>query len=71
MVRGLFLSLLTKNYALLDNGEIGGTMLISTKWLRNGGETTNMKATVIHNFGDFDVFKHEDIKRPSPKPGYV
>jgi hypothetical protein len=30
-----------------------------------------MKATVIHYFGDFDVFKHEDIKRPSSKPGHV
>ena len=30
-----------------------------------------MKATVIHEFGDFDVLKHEDIERPSPKPGHV
>ncbi len=30
-----------------------------------------MKATVIHKFGDFDVLKHEDIERPSPKPGHV
>ena len=30
-----------------------------------------MKATVIHEFGDFDALKHEDIERPSPKPGHV
>jgi len=30
-----------------------------------------MKATVIHEFGDFDVLRHEDIERPSPKPGHV
>ncbi len=30
-----------------------------------------MKATVIHEFGDFSVLKYEDIERPSPKPGYV
>jgi len=30
-----------------------------------------MKATVIHEFGDFDVLKHEDIERPSPTPGHV
>ncbi len=30
-----------------------------------------MKATVIHEFGDFDVLKHEDIERPSPKPGHL
>ncbi len=30
-----------------------------------------MKATVIHEFGDFDTLKHEDIERPSPKPGHV
>ena len=30
-----------------------------------------MKATVIHEFGDFDVLKHEDIERPRPKPGHV
>ncbi len=30
-----------------------------------------MKATVIHEFGDFDVLKHEDIEQPSPKPGHV
>ena len=30
-----------------------------------------MKATVIKEFGDFDVLKYEDIERPSPKPGHV
>ena len=30
-----------------------------------------MKATVIHEFGDTDVFHYEDIERPSPKPGHV
>ena len=30
-----------------------------------------MKATVIHEFGDFDALKHEDVERPSPKPGHV
>jgi len=30
-----------------------------------------MKAAVIHEFGDFDSLKYEDIERPSPKPGYV
>ncbi|MCH7878682.1 MAG: zinc-binding dehydrogenase, partial [candidate division Zixibacteria bacterium] len=30
-----------------------------------------MKAAVIHEFGDFDVLKLEDIERPSPKPGHI
>ena len=30
-----------------------------------------MKAAVIHEFGDVDVLKHEDIERPRPKPGHV
>jgi len=30
-----------------------------------------MKATVIHEFGDFDALKYEDIEQPSPKPGHV
>ncbi len=30
-----------------------------------------MKATVIHEFGDFDVLKYEDIETPKPKPSYV
>jgi NADPH:quinone reductase-like Zn-dependent oxidoreductase len=30
-----------------------------------------MKAVVIHEFGDFDVLRHEEIERPSPKPGQV
>jgi len=30
-----------------------------------------MKAVVIHNFGDFDVLKYEDIETPTPKRGHV
>ncbi len=30
-----------------------------------------MKAVVIHEFGDVDSLKYEDIERPSPKPGQV
>jgi NADPH:quinone reductase-like Zn-dependent oxidoreductase len=30
-----------------------------------------MKAAVIHQFGDFDVLKVEDIATPKPKPGNV
>ena len=30
-----------------------------------------MKAAVIHEFGGFDALKHEDIERPSPRPGHV
>ena len=30
-----------------------------------------MKATVINEFGEFDALKHEDLERPSPKPGNV
>ena len=30
-----------------------------------------MKAAVIHQFGDFDVLKVEDIATPEPKPGNV
>ena len=30
-----------------------------------------MKAAVIHEFGDVDVLKHEDIERPRPKLGHV
>ncbi len=30
-----------------------------------------MKATVIHEFGDVDVLKYEDIATPKPKPGHV
>ena len=30
-----------------------------------------MKATVIHEFGDIDVLKYEDIDVPSPRPGHV
>ncbi len=30
-----------------------------------------MKAAVIHEFGDFDVLKYEDIATPEPKPGHV
>ena len=34
-------------------------------------EGTQMKAAVIHEFGDFDVLKYGDIERPSPKHGHV
>jgi len=30
-----------------------------------------MKASVIHQFGDFDVLKYEEIATPKPKPGNV
>ena len=30
-----------------------------------------MKAAVMHQFGDFDVLKYEDIATPKPKPGNV
>ena len=30
-----------------------------------------MKATVIHEFGDVDVLKYEDIATPKPKPGHI
>ncbi len=30
-----------------------------------------MKATVIKEFGDFDVLKYEDIERPKPRAGHV
>ena len=30
-----------------------------------------MKATVIHEFGDVDVLKYEDVPTPRPKPGHV
>ncbi|MCZ6607352.1 MAG: zinc-binding dehydrogenase [Alphaproteobacteria bacterium] len=30
-----------------------------------------MKAAVIHQFGDFDVLKVEDVQTPKPKPGHV
>ena len=30
-----------------------------------------MKASVMHEFGDFDVMKYEDIATPEPKPGHV
>ena len=30
-----------------------------------------MKATVIHEFGDIDVLKYEDIETPKPKPGHI
>jgi len=34
-------------------------------------KTETMKAAVIHGFGDFDVFKYEDIEKPKPKAGNV
>ena len=30
-----------------------------------------MKAAVIHEFGDFDVLKYEDIETPKPRPGHI
>ncbi len=30
-----------------------------------------MKAAGIHEFGDVDVLKHEDIETPKPKPGHI
>ena len=30
-----------------------------------------MKAAVIHEFGDFDVLKYEEVPTPKPKPGNV
>jgi len=30
-----------------------------------------MKAIVMHEFGDFDVLKYEDIETPKPKPGHI
>ncbi len=30
-----------------------------------------MKAAVIHEFGDFDVLKYEDIETPKSKPSHV
>jgi NADPH:quinone reductase-like Zn-dependent oxidoreductase len=30
-----------------------------------------MKAAVIHEFGDVDVLKYEDIGKPKPKPGHI
>ena len=30
-----------------------------------------MKAAAIHQFGDVDVLKYEDIETPTPKPGHI
>lgn len=30
-----------------------------------------MKAAVIHQFGDFDVLKYEDVPTPTPRPGHI
>jgi NADPH:quinone reductase-like Zn-dependent oxidoreductase len=46
-------------------------MILSTCNQNAKEKTMKMKATVIHEFGDFDALKHEDIERPSPKPGHV
>ncbi len=32
---------------------------------------TTMKAAVIHEFGDVDVLKYEDVKRPVARPGHI
>ncbi|KKK53071.1 hypothetical protein LCGC14_3098470, partial [marine sediment metagenome] len=31
----------------------------------------DMKAAVIHQFGDPDVLRYEEIATPKPKPGHV
>lgn len=30
-----------------------------------------MKAAVIHEFGDVDVLKYEEIPTPRPRPGHI
>ena len=30
-----------------------------------------MKASVIHEFGGFNVLKYEEIETPAPKPGHI
>lgn len=30
-----------------------------------------MKAAVIHQFGDFDVLKYDDVPTPAPRPGQI
>ena len=30
-----------------------------------------MKAAVIHEFGDFKVYRYEDIETPKPKAGHI
>ena len=30
-----------------------------------------MKASVIHEFGDFDVLKYEEVNTPTPDPGHI
>ena len=30
-----------------------------------------MKAAVIHEFGDTDILKYEELPTPTPKPGNV
>ena len=38
---------------------------------KKGKDASQMKAVVIHKFGEFDVLKYEDIERPSPRSGHV
>ena len=30
-----------------------------------------MKAAVIHQFGDVDVLKYDDVEAPKPKAGHI
>ncbi|MBN4054783.1 zinc-binding dehydrogenase [Nitrospira defluvii] len=52
-----------------------GTSVIQESNKTNSNEkqarTNQMKAAVIHQFGDYDAFSYEDIQKPSPKPGHV
>ena len=34
-------------------------------------DTTDMKAAVLHEFGDFDVLRYEDVEIPSPRSGHI
>ena len=31
----------------------------------------SVKAVLMHEFGDFDVLKYEDIDTPTPAPGHI
>ena len=33
--------------------------------------TTQIKAVVMHGFGEVDVLQYEDIEKPTPKPGHI
>lgn len=34
-------------------------------------KSSQMKAVVIHGFGDFDVMRYEEVARPTPNPGSI